>query len=92
MWAFVLGVIAVTAGVLLHAADVLDGPQQSLSRSHGMPIGPDMIVGMVAIVGGVAIAAYGLLPQERLAALVARRRRSSFRRPRTRRSPGRTGR
>jgi putative MFS transporter len=29
-----------------------------------MPIGPDMIAGMVAIVGGVAIAAYGLLPKD----------------------------
>src|SRR6476646_3755618 len=31
---------------------------------YGMPIGWDMIVGMVAIVGGCAVAAYGLLPRD----------------------------
>jgi putative MFS transporter len=33
-------------------------------RLAGMPIGWDMVFGMVAIVGGVAIAAYGLLPRD----------------------------
>jgi putative MFS transporter len=31
---------------------------------YGMPIGWDMIAGMVAIIGGCAIAAYGLLPRD----------------------------
>src|SRR6476469_6270747 len=61
-WAFVVGVIAVTAGVLLHL------PMFEMGRSvgyrlAGMPMGWDMIAGMAAIVGGVAIAAYGLLPR-----------------------------
>ena len=30
----------------------------------GMPMGDDMIAGMAAIIGGVAIAAYGLLPKK----------------------------
>ena len=29
----------------------------------GMPMGADMIAGMVLIVGGIAVAAYGLLPR-----------------------------
>jgi putative MFS transporter len=63
LWAFVLGVIAVTAGVLLHIPMFLMGRHMGF-RLAGMPIGWDMILGMVAIVGGVAIAAYGLLPRD----------------------------
>ena len=37
----------------------------------GMPIGWDMILGMAAIVGGIAIAAYGLLPKNVAAQLAA---------------------
>jgi putative MFS transporter len=59
---FALGVIAVTAGVLLHA------PMFWMGRHNhfilvGMPIGWDMVAGMVAIVVGIGIAAYGLLPR-----------------------------
>ena len=39
LWAFVLGVILVTGGVLLHAADVPDGPAQPFPSLVGMPIG-----------------------------------------------------
>ena len=60
-WAFVVGVTAVTAGVLMHAPMFWMGRHNHFDLS-GMPIGPDMIIGMVAIVGGLAIAAYGLLP------------------------------
>ena len=38
---------------------------------YGMPIGPDMIAGMVAIVVGCGIAAYGLLPRDIAAQLAA---------------------
>jgi len=59
----VLGVIAVTGGVLLHAPMFLMGRHNHFIL-NGMPIGWDMILGMVAIVGGVGIAAYGLLPRD----------------------------
>jgi putative MFS transporter len=62
LWAFILGVIAVTAGVLLHAPMFWMGRMNHF-QLYGMPIGWDMVVGMAAIVGGVAIAAYGLLPR-----------------------------
>ena len=58
-----LGVIAVTGGVLLHAPMFLMGRHNHFIL-NGMPIGWDMILGMVAIVGGVGIAAYGLLPRD----------------------------
>ena len=63
LWAFVLGVIAVTGGVLMHAPMFLMGRHNHFILS-GMPIGWDMVLGMVAIVGGVGIAAYGLLPRD----------------------------
>jgi putative MFS transporter len=62
VWVFVLGVIAVTAGVLLHMPMFLMG-RMSGFRLAGMPMGADMYVGMAAIIAGVAIAAYGLLPR-----------------------------
>lgn len=63
LWAFLLGVIAVTGGVLLHIPMFLMGRHNHFILA-GMPIGWDMIAGMVAIVGGVALAAYGLLPRD----------------------------
>ena len=62
IWAFALGVIAVTAGVLLHLPMFLMG-RMTHYQLYGMPMGNDMIAGMAAIVLGVAIAAYGLLPR-----------------------------
>lgn len=62
LWAFCLGVAAVTIGVLMHVPMFWMGRHNHFVLS-GMPIGPDMIAGMVAIVGGVGIAAYGLLPR-----------------------------
>src|SRR6185369_14973398 len=62
LWAFALGVVAVTVGVLLHAPMFLMG-RMSHFQLYGMPIGWDMIAGMIAIVSGVGIAAYGLLPR-----------------------------
>lgn len=63
MWAFVLGVVAVTAGVILHIPMFLMGRQNHFILA-GMPIGWDMIAGMIAIVVGIGIAAYGLLPRD----------------------------
>ncbi|MGZ2411111.1 MFS transporter, putative metabolite:H+ symporter [Sphingomonas sp. F9_3S_D5_B_2] len=62
LWAFVLGVLAVTAGVVLHLPMFLMGRMTDY-RLYGMPMGVDMYVGMVVIILGVAIAAYGLLPK-----------------------------
>jgi len=62
VWAFALGVILVTGGVLMHAPMFLMGRHNHFVL-NGMPIGWDMVAGMAAIVGGCAIAAYGLLPR-----------------------------
>jgi putative MFS transporter len=62
LWAFVLGVILVTSGVLLHLPMFLMGRMMHY-RLYGMPMGNDMVAGMGAIILGVAIAAYGLLPK-----------------------------
>lgn len=63
LWAFVLGVILVTGGVLMHAPMFLMGRHNHFILA-GMPIGWDMIAGMAAIVGGCGITAYGLLPRD----------------------------
>lgn len=62
VWAFALGVVLVTIGVLMHAPMFLMGRHTHFILA-GMPIGWDMIIGMVAIVSGCLIAAYGLLPK-----------------------------
>src|SRR6478672_2331933 len=62
IWAFALGVVMVTGGVLMHAPMFLMGRHNHFILV-GMPIGWDMILGMAAIVGGCGIAAYGLLPR-----------------------------
>ncbi|TPG43526.1 MFS transporter [Sphingomonas koreensis] len=61
LWAFVLGCVAVTAGVVLHLPMFLEARAMGY-RMAGMPMGGGMIFGMVLIVGGVGVAAYGLLP------------------------------
>jgi putative MFS transporter len=70
LWAFVLGVVAVTAGVLLHIPMFWMAGDMGY-RLYGMPMGNDMVAGMVLIVGGVAVAAYGLLPRNISAILSA---------------------
>jgi len=62
LWAFVLGVILVTVGVLLHLPMFIMGRSMHY-QLYGMPMGFDMYVGMAAIILGVAIAAFGLLPK-----------------------------
>ena len=54
--------MAVTVGVLMHAPMFLMGRHNHFILA-GMPVGWDMVVGMLAIVGGIAVAAYGLLPR-----------------------------
>ena len=61
-WAFVLGCLAVTAGVGAHL------PMFAMARSMhyrlaGMSMGSTMLVGMILIVLGTLLAAYGLLPR-----------------------------
>jgi putative MFS transporter len=63
LWAFIVGVVLVTGGVLLHAPMFLMGRNNHFVLA-GMTIGWDMVAGMAAIVGGCAIAAYGLLPRD----------------------------
>jgi putative MFS transporter len=62
LWAFVLGVVLVTSGVLMHLPMFLMG-RMTHYRLYGMPMGSEMIAGMGAIILGVAVAAYGLLPK-----------------------------
>ena len=61
--AFVLGVLAVTAGVLMHAPMFWMGRFTAFQLS-GMPMGAEMYAGMAAIILGCGVAAYGLLPRD----------------------------
>jgi len=61
LWAFGLGVLAVTISVLLHL------PMYWMAKDSGfmlagMSMDRGMIFGMFLIVGGIFISAYGLLP------------------------------
>lgn len=62
VWAFLLGCVAVTIGVLLHLPMFWMGHNNGFVLA-GMPMEPEMIFGMYLIIAGVAIAAYGLLPK-----------------------------
>lgn len=62
IWAFVLGVVAVTGGVLFHMPMFLMG-RMTHYRLYGMPMGGEMYLGMALIILGVAVAAFGLLPK-----------------------------
>jgi len=62
LWAFILGCAAVTAGVLLHIPMFLMAKDMGYHLA-GMPMDSGMIFGMFLIVGGVIVAAYGLLPR-----------------------------
>ena len=62
IWAFVLGCVAVTAGVCAHL------PMFAMARAMhyrlaGMPTDRMMIFGMGLIIAGIFVAAYGLLPR-----------------------------
>ncbi|HSI17547.1 MAG TPA: MFS transporter [Sphingomonas sp.] len=60
---FVLGSMAVTAGVALHLPMFLASRSMAY-RMAGMAMDVGMLGGMALIVGGVAVAAYGLLPTD----------------------------
>jgi putative MFS transporter len=62
VWAFALGCLAVTVGVLMHIPMFLMGRHMHFVLA-GMPMGSDMIFGMFLIVGGCLVAAWGLLPR-----------------------------
>jgi putative MFS transporter len=62
IWAFALGVASVTAGVLLHVPMFMMGRMNHF-RLAGMPMDGPMLAGMGLIIGGVFVAAYGLLPR-----------------------------
>ncbi|MEO5754997.1 MAG: MFS transporter [Chthoniobacterales bacterium] len=61
VWAFGLGCLGVTIGVLLHLPMFMMGRHNGFVLA-GMPMDPTMIFGMYLIVVGVFVAAYGLLP------------------------------
>jgi putative MFS transporter len=63
VWAFALGCIAVTIGVLLHIPMFWMGHNNHFIL-YGMPMDPSMIFGMYLIIAGVIAACYGLLPSK----------------------------
>jgi putative MFS transporter len=63
VWAFIIGVIAVTGGVSLHIPMFLMGRSMHYHLA-GMPMESGMIFGMFLIVGGLLVAAWGLLPRD----------------------------
>ena len=62
VWAFALGCIMVSAGVLLHIPMFLMGKDMGFKLA-GMPMDNGMLVGMFLIIAGIAVAGYGLLPR-----------------------------
>ena len=60
--AFWFGVVAVTAGVLLHIPMVLHGRHNGY-RLAGMPMDAGMLIGMAAILVGLVASLYGLYPR-----------------------------
>jgi putative MFS transporter len=62
IWAFALGCVAVTIGVLMHIPMFLMGRDMHFMLA-GMPMGWDMVAGMGLIMLGVFVAAWGLLPR-----------------------------
>ena len=63
VWAFALGCIGVTIGVLLHVPMFWMGHNNGFVL-YGMPMDPEMIFGMYVIIAGVIAAGYGLLPSK----------------------------
>lgn len=61
-WAFWIGCLAVTIGVLLHIPMFLMG-RYTHWKLAGMPMGNGMLFGMFLIIAGFVVTAYGLLPR-----------------------------
>ena len=61
VWAFGLGCIMVSAGVLLHIPMFMMGKDMGFKLA-GMAMDNGMLAGMFLIVAGIAVAGYGLLP------------------------------
>ena len=59
-WAYLAGCVAVTAGVVAHLPMVMMARDMGY-RLAGMPVDGAMIAGMALILGGIILAAYGLL-------------------------------
>jgi putative MFS transporter len=64
------GVIAVTAGVILHLPMYFEGRDMGF-RLVGMPVDLPMIIGMVLIVAGLAATVWGVIPRDRSHALAS---------------------
>ncbi len=62
LWAFIVGCVAVTAGVVMHLPMFWMGRFNHFHLAD-MPMDGGMLWGMALIVGGIAVAAYGLLPR-----------------------------
>ena len=62
IWAFALGCVAVTAGVILHLPMFLMAKAMNYQLA-GAAMDGGMLWGMALIVGGVLVAGYGLLPR-----------------------------
>lgn len=74
--AFGLGVVLLAVGVLMHVPDFLSMKSMNYMMAN-MPMSPLMLSGMAAIVVGLALATYGLVPS--LAVLRGAGRQSSVR-------------
>jgi len=66
LWAFIVGCVSVTIGVVLHL------PMFWMGRDNGfrladMPMDAEMLWGMALIVAGVIVAGYGLVPRKAVA-------------------------
>ena len=63
LWAFIVGCVAVTAGVVMHLPMFWMGRFNHFHLAE-MPMDGGMLWGMALIVGGIAVAGYGLLPRD----------------------------
>jgi putative MFS transporter len=62
--AFWMGTVSIIAGVLLHLPDYISTSDMGY-HMHDMAVSTQMVVGMALIIGGVLLAAYGLIPRKR---------------------------
>ncbi len=65
LWAFLVGCVAVTAGVVMHLPMFWMGRFNHFHLAD-MPMDGEMLAGMALIVGGILVAGYGLLPRRAL--------------------------